>query len=70
MDLILAMTTFLMQFIIWFGPVFLIGFGIWLILRSPKVTPEKRRNRAIRWLGIFAIAVGFLVIAMDLGWIK
>ena len=69
MDLIVAMTTFLMPFIAWFVPVFLIGFGIWLILNSPKLTQEKWRNRAIRWLGIFAIAVGFRVIAMDLGWI-
>ena len=70
MNAIVAGATFLGAFFVWVAPVFLIAFGIWLILKSPKLTPEKWRNQAIRWLGVFAVVAGFFVIAMDIGWIK
>jgi len=70
MPWILGSAISFMAVIVWLGSVFLVGFGAWLLLKSPKLTSEKWRNRAIRWVGVFAIASGLLVLAMNMGLIK
>lgn len=70
MDLLVVFATYFVAFALWAIPILLIGFGIWLILKHKKLTPEKWRNRDILWVAIFEVAMGFLLIAINLGWIK